>query len=92
MALFSQPVFINLPTTDTERIREFWTTLGATAMDDYSDEHSVCIELTESTYAMYLSPGYYTDFIGNREIADLSLIHISEPTRRHHVSRMPSSA
>ena len=43
---------------------------GATAMDDYSDEHSVCIELTESTYAMYLSPGYYTDFIGNREIAD----------------------
>ncbi len=70
MALFSQPVFINLPTTDVERIRDFWTSLGATAMDDYSDENSVCIELTESTYAMYLSPGYYTDFIGDREIAD----------------------
>ena len=26
------------------------------------------------------------------ETVDLSLIHISEPTRRHHVSRMPSSA
>ena len=25
-------------------------------------------------------------------VVDLSLIHISEPTRRHHVSRMPSSA
>ena len=25
-------------------------------------------------------------------IVYLSLIHISEPTRRHHVSRMPSSA
>ena len=25
-------------------------------------------------------------------VSDLSLIHISEPTRRHHVSRMPSSA
>ena len=25
-------------------------------------------------------------------IYSLSLIHISEPTRRHHVSRMPSSA
>ena len=25
-------------------------------------------------------------------IPELSLIHISEPTRRHHVSRMPSSA
>ena len=28
----------------------------------------------------------------NGEIYNLSLIHISEPTRRHHVSRMPSSA
>ena len=25
-------------------------------------------------------------------VLSLSLIHISEPTRRHHVSRMPSSA
>ena len=25
-------------------------------------------------------------------VLGLSLIHISEPTRRHHVSRMPSSA
>ena len=33
------------------------------------------------------------DFIANFyfQVA-LSLIHISEPTRRHHVSRMPSSA
>ena len=27
-----------------------------------------------------------------RALTSLSLIHISEPTRRHHVSRMPSSA
>ena len=27
-----------------------------------------------------------------KRVAFLSLIHISEPTRRHHVSRMPSSA
>ena len=30
------------------------------------------------------------DFYGQWNV--LSLIHISEPTRRHHVSRMPSSA
>ena len=34
-----------------------------------------------------------TGFMVNfRHIFYLSLIHISEPTRRHHVSRMPSSA
>ena len=29
---------------------------------------------------------------GTLNLMGLSLIHISEPTRRHHVSRMPSSA
>ena len=29
---------------------------------------------------------------GGKSTLMLSLIHISEPTRRHHVSRMPSSA
>ncbi|MGC5049098.1 VOC family protein [Micrococcus porci] len=70
MALFSQPVYINLPSTDTERIREFWTSMGADIDEDFSDENSVCVQLTESTFAMYLSPGFYTDFIGDREIAD----------------------
>ena len=32
------------------------------------------------------------EFASGATIKDLSLIHISEPTRRHHVSRMPSSA
>ena len=30
--------------------------------------------------------------LGYDSLEALSLIHISEPTRRHHVSRMPSSA
>ena len=30
--------------------------------------------------------------MGGTGVFALSLIHISEPTRRHHVSRMPSSA
>ena len=30
--------------------------------------------------------------VARSETLLLSLIHISEPTRRHHVSRMPSSA
>ena len=30
--------------------------------------------------------------VNGKEVEDLSLIHISEPTRRVQVSRMPSSA
>lgn len=86
MALFSQPVYINLPTTDTERIRSFWTAVGAGIDEDFSDENSVCVELTDSTFAMYLSPGFYTDFIGEREIADClttnsALLQLTAPDR-----------
>ena len=35
---------------------------------------------------------YWTSDDLHRIAQGLSLIHISEPTRRHHVSRMPSSA
>lgn len=70
MALFTQPVYINLPTTDVERIRAFWTAIGAAVDEEFSDEDAVCVELTESTHALYLSPGNYTDYIGDREIAD----------------------
>ena len=35
-----------------------------------------------------LAGGYQCDLM----VSDLSLIHISEPTRLHKVSRMPSSA
>lgn len=86
MALFSQPVFLNLPTTDPERIREFWTRLGADILEDLSDDDAVCVELTDTTYAMYLSPGAYTDYIGEREIADcittnssLMSLNVGEP-------------
>ena len=41
--------------------------------------------------AISAADGWYRYTLSDAE-SDLSLIHISEPTRRHHVSRMPSSA
>ena len=40
----------------------------------------------------YLFAGHHSVEIGQRAALDLSLIHISEPTRLVHSSRMPSSA
>ena len=40
----------------------------------------------------YLNLNYNPSTQGVKLVQNLSLIHISEPTRRHHVSRMPSSA
>ena len=52
---------------------------SATAHADFSGP----LMLAAHAAAVVLTAGY---------VLFLSLIHISEPTRRHHVSRMPSSA
>ena len=40
----------------------------------------------------YFGNNHFAEFAPGLKTLDLSLIHISEPTRLHKVSRMPSSA
>ncbi|MDO5633596.1 MAG: lactoylglutathione lyase [Micrococcus sp.] len=71
MTLFQQPLFINLPTSDVARIRDFWTALGAGIQEEYSDPNlCVCVQLTESSYAMYLLPEHFDRFTDGRPTAD----------------------
>ena len=67
--------------TDTQiKVRE------ATANEPWGPSGAQMAELAQLSYNQ-------TDFIEIMEILDkLSLIHISEPTRPSHISRMPSSA
>ena len=48
--------------------------------------------LTVLTIILTVSIILFAEILPKSIVAALSLIHISEPTRRHHVSRMPSSA
>ena len=45
-----------------------------------------------TAYAYAILNQGLADHLAIIDLNELSLIHISEPTRRHHVSRMPSSA
>ena len=50
-------------------------------------------DYTRQTRGMYLAGLYHRAGKGEiNELVNLSLIHISEPTRREWLSRMPSSA
>ena len=71
MSLFQQPVFINLCSSDLERMRTFWTALGADINEEYTaPDMCLCVILTDSTYAMYLTPQHYENFTGGRPGAD----------------------
>ena len=66
-------------------------TLNMNVVTGRADESTHVEALTEPAVAT-LSEGNAEQQSPVTDAMDLSLIHISEPTRRHHVSRMPSSA
>ncbi|CAM3992942.1 VOC family protein [Tsukamurella ocularis] len=53
-------IFVNLPIADVQRSRDFFTAVGYTINEKFSDENAVAVELGENIAAMLLK----TDFFG----------------------------
>ena len=53
-------IFVNLPITDVQRSRDFFTAVGYTINEKFSDENAISVELGENIAAMLLK----TDFFG----------------------------
>lgn len=53
-------IFVNLPIADIQRSRDFFTAVGYTINEQFSDENAVAVELGENIAAMLLK----TDFFG----------------------------
>lgn len=63
-------IFVNLPIKDIGRTRAFWTALGFSFDEHFSDDHALCLVLRENTaYAMLLSDPFFASFT-NRPLAD----------------------
>ena len=69
----------DLPLEQIRSARVFWTTVTGLSAEPSRAAHHTAFAARGRAEHTVLD-------------LDLSLIHISEPTRRHHVSRMPSSA
>lgn len=69
-------IFINLPVKDIVRTREFWTKLGFSFNEKFSDDKALCLVLNDGTiYAMLISHEFYSTFT-NRPIADGSTTQV----------------
>ncbi|MBC6995997.1 VOC family protein [Neolewinella lacunae] len=63
-------IYVNLPVRDLARTRSFWTTLGFTFNEDFSDDKALCLVLNEGLmYSMLISHEYFTTFT-NRPVSD----------------------
>jgi uncharacterized protein len=69
-------VYINLPVEDLERSRSFWTKLGFSFNENFSDDKALCLMLNEgSIYAMLLKKEFFSTFT-NRSVADHSTTQV----------------
>lgn len=62
-------IYVNLPVKDVNATRSFWTKLGFSINEQFSDDKAICVVLKEgSIYAMFLSEVYFKSF-ANRPVA-----------------------
>lgn len=65
-----QSIYINLPIKDVKKTRAFWTAIGFSINEQYSDDKAVCLVLEENhIYAMLISEDYFKTFT-HKPIAD----------------------
>jgi uncharacterized protein len=62
-------IFVNLPVNDLADSKAFYTGLGFSINEQFSDEQAACIVVSETIYVMLLVEDRFKDFI-NGEISD----------------------
>ena len=69
-------IYVNLPIKNLEKTREFWTKLGFSFNEQFSDEKALCLVLNEGLiYSMLISHEFFSTFT-NRSIADASTTQV----------------
>jgi predicted lactoylglutathione lyase len=63
--------FVNLPVRDLARTKDFFTKLGFSFNEHFSDENTACMIISEDTWAMLVAEPSFTRFT-NRKVADTS--------------------
>ncbi|WP_269453596.1 VOC family protein [Pseudoclavibacter sp. 13-3] len=79
-------IFINLPTSDLDRAKKFYTDLGWKINPLFSDENAAAIVLDEGKVLMLLKREFYATFVSDKQVGDpavtsLALISFDLPSR-----------
>jgi len=62
-------IFVNLPTSDLERAKSFYTSLGFTINPLFTDENAACVVVDENVFFMILRREFFNTFT-TRELVD----------------------
>ena len=69
-------IYVNLPIEDLNKTRTFWTKLGFSFNENFSDDKALCLELNQgSIYSMLIKKDFFSTFT-NRPISDCSTTQV----------------
>ncbi|MEV4225925.1 VOC family protein [Streptomyces bobili] len=66
---YQQMVFVNLPVSDLDASKRFFTELGYSINPQFSDENAASVVISDNIIAMLLTKPFYSTFT-KKEIAD----------------------
>ncbi|GAA1956313.1 VOC family protein [Microbacterium deminutum] len=61
-------IFVNMPTSDLERSKAFYTALGADINPKFTDDNAACIVWDEKVYFMVLTNEYFATFTDKQTV------------------------
>jgi predicted lactoylglutathione lyase len=64
-----QMIFINLPVADVDTSRKFFTELGYSFNEQFSDQNALCLVISDTIFAMLLRREFFQTFTP-REVVD----------------------
>ena len=56
-------IFVNLPIADVDRSRAFFSSLGYTFNEQFSDEKALCMIISDTIFAMLVKPEFLNTFL-----------------------------
>ncbi|MFI0512861.1 putative lactoylglutathione lyase [Streptomyces canus] len=66
---YQQMIFVNLPVNDLDAAKKFYTGLGYTLNEQFSDDKAASVVISETIVVMLLTKPFYATFT-QKEIAD----------------------
>ncbi|NJK82566.1 MAG: glyoxalase/bleomycin resistance/extradiol dioxygenase family protein [Saprospiraceae bacterium] len=72
----AKAIYVNLPVQDLQKTKTFWTNLGFSFNEAYSDDKALCLVLNDSSiYSMLITHEMFSTFT-NRAIANASTTQV----------------
>ncbi|MBD8080761.1 VOC family protein [Cellulosimicrobium arenosum] len=91
----STQIFVNLPVTDLDASKRFYTALGYSVNEEFTDENASCIVISDTIYVMLLTEAFAQRFT-TKAIADATttteVINALSTDSRAEVDRLADAA